>query len=134
MGSLEARANCRPLGVAGATLADLVESLGLTLRPIGDALAAVDLLVVRRPGEGVRNRFGAGREAAPELPVDAADMRAGDTVGVGREAAPKLPVDATDMRAGDTVGVGRVAAPELPVDATDMRAGDTVRDCDPDEA
>ena len=38
-------------------------------------LAAVELLVLWRPGDGVRNRFGAD----PELP-DAADVRAGDTV------------------------------------------------------
>ena len=66
--------------MAGATLADLVKSLGRTFLPTGEALAAVDLLVLWRPGDGVRNMFGAGREPDPELPVDAADVRAGDTV------------------------------------------------------
>lgn len=61
--------------MAGATLADLVKSLGRTFLPTGEALAAVDLLVLWRPGDGVRNKFGAD----PELP-DAADVRAGDTV------------------------------------------------------
>ena len=40
------------------TLADLGEILGRTFLLTGETLAAVDPLVGRRPGEGVRKRVG----------------------------------------------------------------------------
>ena len=76
-GSLGARP-ARPVGIAGATLADLEEILGLTSLPNGEALAA-DLLAVWRPGEGVRNNLGGGVVPDPILSVDAADITPGDT-------------------------------------------------------